>query len=153
MKHKIMFSGMSIDLNQTDADVMQNMQAAIDKYFPSPNTLVRVTSYKETGADSIEFEIERRYDQSGGMAFGGGFVCDQDESLLTGLSIDAFQPFKPGRAIVAPMIPWHDGMVYTPDTEFCRLWKQMNKVMLQENIRKIKVIPTGSGIIVRVKYA
>lgn len=153
MKHKIIFSGKSIDLNQTDADVMKDMQAAIDQFFPQPNNFVKVANCKETDANTFELVIKRQYDSGGGMSLGSGFICDQDESLITGLSIDTFQPFKPGCALVAPMISWYDDMVYTPDTEFVRLWKKMNEVMVQEKIKKIKISPTGSSILIKLKFA
>ena len=152
MKHKFILSGECISLDQNEADVMRDMQAAIDQFFPAPNDFVKVGCYKELDDKSFEMEIERTYKSSDGMALGHDFVCDQDESLLTGICIDSFQPFKPGAALVGPLIPWYDNMIYTPDNEFARLWKQINNGMAQEEIKKITILPMSSRIGVKVVY-
>lgn len=152
MNHKFMFSGQSINLDQQESNVRKDMQSALDKYFPSPNDFVRVISYKETKDDTFELVIARSYASNAGTSLGVQSICDHDESMLTGLDISAFQPFKPGSAMIGGLIPWYDDMVYAPCTEFCRVWKQMNKVMAAEDIARIKVKPFYDSIQIQVKY-
>ncbi len=151
MNHKIIFSGEAISLNQTADAVMKDMQTAIDKYFPSPNNFVQVSNYKELDVHSFEIDIVRQYADNSGITY-GNCVCDQDESLITGLDISAFQPVKQGKALIVPILPGNDNMFYSPVKNFEDLWKQQNEVMINETIKNISIIPMRDRINIKVKY-
>ena len=153
MNKKFFISGSVVDLNQPVDVVMKDMQTAIDRFFPAPNRYVTVSSYKEINNRTFELEIQRSYNATDTRTLGNGFICDNDESLLTGLDIEAFQPFEKSRALVAPMIPWYNNMVYTPTTEFNRLWKIINETKAGEKINKLDVRPYTHQLTVRVIYA
>ena len=151
MKHKFLFSGKDVDLDQ-NVDVVKNaMQTALNRFFPTPNFFAKVGEYKEIDAHSFEMTVVRQYCDSDAMALGNDWICDQDASLLTGLDISAFQPFE-GKALIAPVVPWYDNKVYTPKSEFVKLWKHQNKVMASEAIKDITVTPWPNEITVTVKY-
>lgn len=153
MIHNFFFSGKTIDLDQNATTVENDMQAAIDQYFPVPNKLVKVKDYKELDDKTFEFTIERSYKNGAGTALGGGWICDQDMSLLTGLPVELFQPFDPKTSpLIAPLIPWHDNMVYGADDAFADLWKLSNELKTKEKIGSIFIQPGTYDIYVKVEY-
>jgi hypothetical protein len=152
MKHNFYFSGKDINLAQSVASVINDMQQAIDQFFPSPNTFVQVADYKELDADTFEMRLKRGYAKGAGTAL-PGFICDNDMSLLTGLAISAFQPFPLGnKPLLAPLCPWYDNMVYAPDRAFTNLWEHQNDVMIHEKIKRISVYPSVADIYIKVTY-
>jgi hypothetical protein len=152
MKHFFKFSGKGINLDQSVTAVINDMQQAIDQFFPSPNNFVQVVDYKELDTDTFEMRLKRGYDNGAGIAL-SGFICDYDMSLLTGLAISAFQPFPFGnKPLLVPLCPSHDNMVYAPNRAFTNLWEQMNNVMIDEKIKRIIVHPSVADIYIKVTY-
>lgn len=152
MKYKITFSGKEIDLDQNANDVIRDMQNSLNTFYPTPNDFVKISGYRETGPKSMEFEIERTYVDNGGIALGADFISDKDASILTGLDESAFQPFVPGKAIIMPLIPWYDHMVYTPKSQFVNLWKNMIKTMAKQEVKDINVIVGINSIKVSMEF-
>ena len=153
MKHKVFFSGSSIDLDQNADAIKSDFQTALDKFYPTPNSFVKVHDYNEINSHSFVLILARQYANGAGISLGNKFICDQDESLITGLDISAFQPFEPGQGLVAPMVPWNDNMVYTPIQAFSKLWIQLNKAMTKERIKEITVSPMVNEITIQVIFA
>lgn len=153
MIHNFFFSGKTINLDQNATAVESDMQTAINQYFPVPNGFVKVKDYKELDDKTFEFTIERFYKDGAGTALGGGWICDQDMSLLTGLPEKLFQPSDPkNRPWVAPIIPWNDNMVYGADDAFADLWKHLNDLKTKEKIGSIFILPGTYDIYVKVEY-
>ena len=100
----------------------------------------------------MEFEIERTYVDNAGIALGVDFISDKDASILTGLDESAFQPFVPGKAIIMPLIPWYDHMIYTPKSQFVNLWKNMIKTMAKQEVKDINVIVGINSIKVSMEF-
>lgn len=150
MNEKISFAGESkLDLDQNNT--LNELQKAIDKFFPAPNKYVVVDNYAEND-NKISFIISRTYARNAGCSLGNDFICDKDASLITGLAESAFQPFEPGTALIAPSIPWNDHMCYVPLSEFCRLWKHQIKTMAGSEVKKITVRPSINSISVEIEF-
>lgn len=151
MNKKIYFSGQDITLDQNPNDVLKDMQIAIDRYFPTPNDFAVMESYNEAG-NTISFKILRNYINDAGCSLGNELICDRDASLITGLDESAFQPFEPGKALIAPCILWTDQMCYVPLSEFCKLWKHQIKTMVGNDVNKITITPSINSIFVEIKF-
>lgn len=152
MNEIISFAGdQKLNLNQTITNVKGSLQAAIDKFFPSPNTFAKVDNCYED-RNKLSFDIIRNYVGNAGCALGGEFICDKDASLITGLDESAFQPFEPGKALIAPSIPWQDHMCYVTLPEFCKLWKRQIKTMSGSTVKKITVKPSINSISIEIEF-
>ena len=89
MKHKLFFSGQEINLDQTHDAIKMDLQKSIDRFFPTPNEYVVVDNYDEPDTGTLAIHITRMYSQGMGAGL-KDFICDQDESLISGLPVEAF---------------------------------------------------------------
>ena len=89
MKHKLFFSGQEINLDQTHDAIKMDLQKSIDRFFPTPNEYVVVDNYDEPDTGTLAIHITRMYSQGKGAGL-KDFICDQDESLISGLPVAAF---------------------------------------------------------------
>lgn len=126
------------------------MQAALDKFFPTPNEFAQVDEYNETGDKTIEFSVKRNYSNTWAWGLGIDFISDQDSSLLTGLDISVFQPFD-GRPWVH-CIPWYDKKFYCPKKDLYNLWKQEIKMLTSEEVKKIQIYSKWDSISVTMEF-
>ena len=76
MKHKLFFSGQEINLDQTHDAIKMDLQKSIDRY-------------DEPDTGTLAIHITRMYSQGKGAGL-KDFICDQDESLISGLPVEAF---------------------------------------------------------------
>ncbi len=81
-----------------------------------------------------------------------GLICDHDESLITGLYIAGFLPFDPNQKKLLRMIPWYDGMVYSPLIDFYEFWKKANEAMTGEKIKDIQIVPEETYLYIKVTF-
>lgn len=148
MKHHIIIFGKDIDLSDAST-VEQAMQKVIDLYYPPLTVYVR--DYKELDDDSFELTILRQFKDGAGTSL-PDFICDHDESLITGMDISAFQPFDLNQKQILLMIPWYDDMVYSPLVSFYELWKSENKAMIGVKIKDIQIVPEKTSIYIKVTF-
>ena len=148
MKHHIIIFGKDIDLSDAST-VEQAMRKVIDLYYPPLTVYVR--DYKELDDDSFELTILRQFKDGAGTSL-PDFICDHDESLITGMDISAFQPFDLNQKQILLMIPWYDDMVYSPLVSFYELWKSENKAMIGVKIKDIQIVPEKTSIYIKVTF-
>ena len=148
MKHHIFIFGKDIDLSDAST-VEQAMQKVIDLYYPPLTVYVR--DYKELDDDSFELTILRQFKDGAGTSL-PDFICDHDESLITGMDISAFQPFDLNQKQILLMIPWYADMVYSPLVSFYELWKSENKAMIGVKIKDIQIVPEKTSIYIKVTF-
>ena len=148
MQYKLYFFTEVIDLSDA-SKVAQAIQAALDKFFP-PN-IVFVKDYKELDEKTFELTILRHYKDDAGASM-SGFICDHDEALISGLDIVVFQPFDPNQKKLLRMIPWYDGMVYSPLIDFYEFWKKANEAMTGEKIKDIQIVPEETSLYIKVTF-
>ena len=152
MIEQISFAGnQRLDLNQTIPNIKDSLQAAIDKFFPSPNNFAKVNNCYENGK-ILSFDIFRNYVGNAGCSFGPDFICDKDASLITGLDESAFQPFEPDNALIFPSFTWNDHMCYVLLSEFYKLWKHQIKTMAGSEVKKITVKPSINSISIKIEF-
>jgi hypothetical protein len=152
MKHKLLFSGKEINLDQPSEEVKSDLQSSIDRFFPCTNDYVIVDSCGMVDKRTFEIHITRMYANGAGAGL-KDFICDQDESLITGLQVSAFQPYDPNaKPVVAPMCRWGDNMIYSPICVFCDLWKLINKKLVGEEIESVTIEPNVGSIFIKVVY-
>lgn len=99
------------------------------------------------GKDDLEIKVERGL--KGLYFIDGGWINHIDESIITGMSEDAFIPGP--KQLLFPIIPYGDAF-FSPDEEFYKLYKRQIKVYTNEIVEDVKVISTPTDITITVKY-
>lgn len=110
---------------------------------------------KALDPDTCEIEIERTLTPDACCALGPGFIGEYDESLITGLEHEYFNPLPNALGItpiVVNMMPMGKAF-YIPAEEFSSFWKRLNKQHVGEDIQRIKYTITPTTLTIYIKYA
>lgn len=145
MKHSIIFSGNTVIwLGQDEAKIIEQMNKQLERFYGDQ---VKVVSVNDLGKDDLEIKVERNL--NGRFFLDGGWINYIDESIITGLSEDAFIPGQ--RQLLFPIVPYGDAF-FGPDEEFYKLYKRQIKVFTNEIVEEVQVLSTPSDLTITVKY-
>lgn len=145
MKHSIIFSGNTVIwLNQDESKIIGQMNKQLERFYGDE---MKVVSVKDLGKDDLEIKVERGL--KGLYFIDGGWINHIDESIITGMSEDAFIPGP--KQLLFPIIPYGDAF-FAPDEEFYKLYKRQIKVFTDEIVDDVDIISTPSDLTITVKY-
>ena len=145
MKHSIIFSGNTVIwLGQDETKIIDQMNKQLERFYGDK---VKVVSVKDLGKDDLEIKVEREL--KGQYFIEGGWINHIDESIITGMSEDAFIPGP--KQLLFPIIPYGDAF-FTPDEEFHKLYKRQIKVFTNEIVEEVQVLSTPSDLTITVRY-
>lgn len=145
MKHSIILSGNTVIwLNQDEAKIIDQMNKQLERFYGDK---VKVVSVKDLGKDNLEIKVEREL--KGLYFIEGGWINHIDESIITGMSEDAFIPGP--KQLLFPIIPYGDAF-FSPDEEFYKLYKRQIKVFTNETVEEVQVLSTPSDLTITVRY-
>ena len=148
MKHKIHFSGCAVNLDQAADIVQEELQAAVDQFYPK--NLGITVAYKEAKPDTCEIAVSRRYIERKGHGI-QGMLNSHDMSLISGCDLSAFSPWNQ-KAFDMRYTTWYDGMVYSYEGDFITIWKQMNQAMVSEKMKKVSIDNLIDKLVITIKY-
>ena len=145
MKHSIVFSGNKVIwLDQDESKIIELMNERLLNYY---GDRVKVVSVRDLGKDDLEIKVEREL--KGLYFIEGGWINHIDESIITGMSEDAFIPGP--KQLLFPIIPYGDAF-FAPDEEFYKLYKRQIKVFTNEIAEDVVIVSTPSDITITVRY-
>ena len=145
MKHSIVFSGNKVIwLDQDESKIIELMNERLLNYY---GDRVKVVSVRDLGKDDLEIKVEREL--KGLYFIEGGWINHIDESIITGMSEDAFIPGP--KQLLFPIIPYGDAF-FSPGDEFYKLYKRQIKVFTDEIVDDVNIISTPSDLTITVKY-
>ena len=145
MKHSIVFSGNKVIwLDQDESKIIELMNERLLNYY---GDRVKVVSVRDLGKDDLEIKVEREL--KGLYFIEGGWFNYIDESIITGMSEDAFIPGP--KQLLFPIIPYGDAF-FSTDDEFYKLYKRQIKVFTNEIVDDLNVVSTPSDLTIKVKY-
>ena len=148
---KLFFSGETIDLSSPDSVVKSDMQAALDVIYEG---IIVVNQVMAPNNLTFETIILRGLPASKCDAIGGGWLSHFDESMITGLSHEAFKPdlMDPShRPLIYPTIPYAEAW-WAPDTEFAKVYIWLNEAMCSERIKSVKITKSTTHLNMRVVF-
>lgn len=148
---KLFFSGETIDLSSPDSVVKSDMQAALDIIYQGI-----IVVHQVIVPDDLTFEtvILRGLPASKCDALQGGWLSHFDESMISGLSHEAFKPdlINPSnRPLIYPTIPYADAW-WSPDSEFEKVYIWLNETMCDERIKSVKITKSTMHLKMRVVF-
>ena len=145
MKHSIVFSGNTVIwLGQDEAKIIEQMNKQLERFYGNQ---AKVVSARDLGKDELEIKVERNL--NGRFFLDGGWINYIDESIITGLSEDAFVPGK--NQLLFPIVPYGDAF-FGVDEEFYKLYKRQIKVFTNETVEEVQVLSTPSDLTITVRY-
>jgi hypothetical protein len=145
MKHSIVFSGNTVIwLGQDEAKIIEQMNKQLERFYGDQ---VKVVSARDLGKDELEIKVERKL--NGRFFLDGGWINYIDESIITGLSEEAFVPGE--HQLLFPIVPFGDAF-FGVDEEFYKLYIRQIKVYTNEIAEEVQVLPTPSDLTITVRY-
>lgn len=149
MKHKLFFSGKTIDLSQQQKGIESDIKSSLATFYPVE--FVQLDSYTENG-NTCKIVVNRSYNSSYSSAMGPNFINFHDMSLISGLDKSGFEPWNDDH-LPLHLIPWYDNFVYAPNDDFYNIFKQLNEKMLgKKEIKKIETMALNGQLIINVTF-
>lgn len=120
-------------IGQDILDILYNGEIGFD--FQMSGDIIKLTFIRD-----LRYDIE------------GGFLCDNDMEMISGLDISAFMPQPLGKPIIATLIPYGSHF-YCPDTEFIRLYRNLVKSLTGQKIKKMDIDADDCRVNMKIKFS
>ncbi|MBV4310194.1 hypothetical protein NE636_07565 [Bacteroides thetaiotaomicron] len=139
---KLIIAGKILDTETAQEEITKIGQDILDILY---NGEIGFDSQMNGDTIKLIFIRDLRYDIE------GGFLCDNDMEMISGLDISAFMPQPLGKPIIVPLMPYRKHF-YCPDTEFIRLYRNLVKSLTGQKIKKMDIDADDCRVNVKIKF-